>query len=110
MKILTNEDTALLDFLIKSEVELIEKGFKISEYTGKVFLSNAMTDFKDGHLKAKYGAIIPSMCTEYRYFIIGLLKELKGEFRDLAIQEVLIPTVGAVSTDELLKALNDTAY
>lgn len=110
MKVLNEDDKELLDLLVKSELEIIEKGFSISEFTGKVFLQNAIRDFKNIHLKAKYGEIIPSMCMEYRYFIIGLLKGIKEEYKSNAVHEVLIPTVGAISTDELLKALNDTAY
>lgn len=110
MKVLSDDDKELLDSLVLNELVIIEKGFLISEFTGKVFLQNAITDFKKIHLKAKYGEIIPSMCMEYRYFIIGLLKGIKEEYKSNAVQEVLIPTVGAISTDELLKALNDTDY
>ena len=110
MKKLTELDIVLLDNLIKSELEIIEKGFMISEMLGKVFLSNAINEFKDVYLKNKYGEIIPSMSTEYRYFILGILKTINDEFKELVIQEVLIPTIGKVPTDELLKILNDTGY
>lgn len=110
MKQLTELDTVLIDHLVKSELEIIEKGFMLSEMIGKVFLSNAINEFRDVYLKNKYGEIIPSMSTEYRYFILGILKKVKDEFKESVIQEVLIPTIGVVSTDELLKALNDTDY
>ena len=110
MKKLTELDIVLLVNLIKSELEIIEKGFMISEMLGKVFLSNAINEFKDIYLKNKYGEIIPSMSTEYRYFILGILKTINDEFKELVIQEVLIPTIGKVPTDELLKILNDTGY
>lgn len=110
MKQLTELDTVLIDHLVKSELEIIEKGFMLSEMMGKVFLSNAINEFRDVYLRTKYGEIIPSMSTEYRYFILGILKKVKDEFKECAIQEVLIPTIGVVSTDELLKALNDTDY
>lgn len=107
MKILTENDCELLDMLIKSELEIIEKGFLVSDFTGKVFLSNSINDFKNIHLYAKYGDIIPSICTEYRYFIIGLLKNINEKFRTTSIQEVLIPTVGNLPTEELLKVFEN---
>ena len=110
MKVLNEADKKLLDSLVTNELVIIEKGFSISEFTGKVFLKNAITDFIDIHLKAKYGEIIPSMCREYRYCLIGLLKNINAEYKSSALSEVLIPTIGKVPTDELLKALNDTAY
>ena len=81
MKILSQEDTDLLTTLANNEIVVIEKGFAISEFIGKVFLSNAINDFKNIHLKAKYGDIIPSMCTEYRLFIFKLLENIKNELR-----------------------------
>lgn len=51
MKKLTELDIVLLDNLIKSELEIIEKGFMISEMLGKAFLSNAINEFKDVYLK-----------------------------------------------------------
>ena len=74
MKILSQEDTDLIATLANNEIVVIEKGFAISEFMGKVFLSNAINDFKNIHLKAKYGDIIPSMCTEYRLFIFKILE------------------------------------
>lgn len=109
MKKLTKNDSELLESLIKSEIELIEKGFMLSEFTGKVFLSNSINEFKNVHLKAKYGEIIPSMCTEYRYFVVGLLKSINDEYRSIAIREILLPTIGNASTEEILKFFEDTS-
>lgn len=106
MKILTKLHTDLLDHLIKCELEIIEKGFSISKTTGKIFLQNTLTHFKDNYLKKLYGDIIPSFCSEYRYFLLGLLKDIKKEYLDCAISEVLIPKIGRVTTDDLLSILN----
>lgn len=108
MIMINPDEKELLDLLVKSELEIIEKGFSISEFTGKVFLQNAITDFKDVHLAAKYGNIIPSMCMEYRYFIVELLKGIKKEYRGFAIREVLVPTVGSVATLELLNSIKNS--
>lgn len=105
MKILSQEDTDLLTTLANNEIVVIEKGFVISEFMGKLFLSNAINDFKNIHLKAKYGDIIPSMCTEYRLFIFKILENIKDEYRGLAIKEVIVPTIGEFETKDLLKAL-----
>lgn len=106
MKVLTYEEIELLDILIKSELEIIEKGFCISELMGKLFLQNAITDFKENYLKKRYGDIIPALSTEYRYFILGLLKEIKDEYRDITTRFILVPEFGNISTEELIKFLN----
>lgn len=108
MILISTDEKELLDLLVKSELEVIEKGFSISELTGKAFLQNAITDFKDVHLAAKYGNIIPSMCMEYRYFIVELLKGIKVEYRGLAVREVIVPTVGSVTTLELLNSIKNS--
>ncbi len=107
MNKLTEDEKDLLDILVKNEIEVIEKGFLISEFMGKLFLSNSISDFKNIHLNAKYGEIIPAMCMEYRYFIIGLLKKIKDEYRDVATREVIVPTIGNIETQKLLKILKE---
>ena len=107
MKVLSQDEKDLLDILVKNEIEVIEKGFLISEFMGKLFLSNSISDFKNIHLNAKYGEIIPAMCMEYRYFIIELLKKIKDEYRDVATREVIVPTIGNIETEKLLKILKE---
>lgn len=107
MKVLSQDEKDLLDILVKNEIEIIEKGFLISEFMGKLFLSNSISDFKNVHLKAKYGEIIPAMCMEYRYFIIGLLKNIKDEYKGVATREVIVPTIGNIETEKLLKILEE---
>lgn len=105
MKKLSQKEVELLTILANNEIVVIEKGFAISEFMGKLFLSNAINDFKNIHLKAKYGDIIPSMCMEYRLFIFKILENIKDEYRGLAIKEVIVPTIGEFETKDLLKAL-----
>lgn len=105
MNILSSADKKLLLSLIEIELEVIEKGFQISELMGNVFLANAINEFKNVYLKQKYGNIIPSMCTEYRFFIIHILKNIKDEYRGLATKEVIVPTIGEFETKDLLKAI-----
>ncbi|MCG3684440.1 hypothetical protein [Aliarcobacter butzleri] len=108
MKVLLQDEKDLLDILVKNEIEIIQKGFLISEFMGKLFLSNSISDFKNVHLKAKYGEIIPAMCMEYRYFIIGLLKNIKDEYKSVATREVIVPTIGNIETEKLLKVLEES--
>lgn len=107
MKVLTVNDLKLLNICIKNELELIEKGFEISELTGKLFLQNAISDFKESYLRRTYGNIVPALSTEYRYFIVGILKGLKDEYRDVATTYILIPEFGDVSNDILFEALSN---
>ncbi len=48
------------------------------------------------------------MCMEYRYFIVELLKGIKVEYRGLAVREVIVPTVGSVTTLELLNSIKNS--
>ncbi|MFX4240281.1 hypothetical protein ACOL3H_07245 [Aliarcobacter butzleri] len=107
MNKLTEDKINLLDTLIKMELEIIEKGFSISEFMGKMLLSNSISDFKENYLRKTYGDTIPSLSTEYRCFIIGLLKNIKDEYRDIATREVIVPTIGNIETEKLLKILED---
>lgn len=106
MKVLTLEDTQLLNSLIESELKLIETGFSVSSFVGKIFLQNTITSFKENYLESVYGKIIPALSTEYRYFIIGILKNIRDEYKELAISEVIVPAIGRVNTDTLLKCLS----
>ena len=105
MNILTTYDKEMILSLVQMELEVIEKGFQISEFMGKIFLTNAINEFKNVYLKQKYGNIIPSMSTEYRFFIIHILKNIKDEYRGLAVKEVISPTIGEFETEDLLKAI-----
>jgi len=107
MKLLTDNDKILLDKLIEMDIVFIEKGFKISDFTGRLFLQNSINSFKNEYLRKIYGDCIFSFSTEYRYFIIGLLKNIDDKYKDSALSEVLIATTGYVTSDELLKILNN---
>ncbi len=109
MRLLDERTIEELDILIKMESDHINRGFAISEELGRIFLSNSLTSFIDIYLKVLYKiAIIPAMSTEYRYFIIGILKSLDDACRDIAILEVLIPSIGKVETEVLLKLIDAT--
>ena len=107
MKMLNKKYVELLDCLIKSELQLIELGFEKSDFLGKVFLRNSITSFEEIYLKNIYVNFIPVFTIEYRYFLIGLLKEIKDEYKHFTISEILIPKIGKVHTDELLNCLKE---
>lgn len=106
MKKLSSKDIQELDLLIVMECELLNKGYSISELTGNIFLSNSITSFKNDYLKKCYGDIIPQFSSEYRYFIVGLLKNISKDYADAALKEVFMRTVRDISSEELLEALN----
>ncbi len=106
MNVLTELDRQELDLLIMMECELLNKGYSISELAGNTFLSNSITSFANGYLKKIHGNIILSYSSEYRYFILGLLKNIDKVYHEMALREILIRTVRDISNEELLEALN----
>lgn len=106
MKILDENDIELLDIMVKNEIEFIHKGFKVSELLGKLFISNSISSFVNNHLKNTHGKeILPQFSSEYRYFIVGLLKNINDEFKEVVTREILIPTVKKTNNEELLTIL-----
>ncbi len=110
MKILDENTIQELDKLIDMECELLNKGYSISNTVGNTFLSNSITSFVDNFLKIVYGEIIPSYSSEYRYFIVGILKNIDNAYFEEAMQEVLIPTVRRIGSEELLSILNESLW
>lgn len=105
MKILTQSEIELLNYVIKNEIEFINLGYKLSATTGHYFVSNAITSFVDIYLQRIYGNIVPQFSSEYRFFILGLLSNIDRAFKDDLLIEILIPTVGKISDKELYEAL-----
>ncbi len=93
MRVINEEELALLKELVRMEIELIHKGFECSNEYGLALLSNAIASFKDNYLRAKYGEIIPSMCSEYRIFIVEILKQISTEYKEIVLSELLMPKV-----------------
>lgn len=110
MKILDQNEIKQLELLINMEIELINDAFKKSEILGRACIINAITSFKRFYLSTKYGKIIPSMCTEYRYFVVGLLNNVDESFKGVALKEVLMPEIEEINDEELLRALNVDEY
>ncbi|WP_152632518.1 hypothetical protein [Aliarcobacter butzleri] len=106
MNIISEEEKQLLNELIKMEVEFIEGGFKASTERGKMFFSNSLTHFVSTYLEPKYKSkIIPSMSTEYRYLLLGILANIDNKYLNSLIRESLIPTYKNISTSQLLEAI-----
>lgn len=108
MKILAEEDVLLLKTLAGSEAENINMAFNLSDTTGLVFLSNSITSFQDIYLKKIYGVIVFSMCSEYRTFIIELLKNIKSDYQHTALSELLVPQIKKINDEELILILQDS--
>ncbi len=94
-------DKILLEGLALSEAQLINMAFNLSEDQGKVHLSNAIDSFKDIYLKDTSSEVIFSLSTEYRFFIMELLKNINVVHRDIAVKDVLVPTIGDVTDNDL---------
>lgn len=71
------------------ELEVIEKGYILSERLGKLLLRGCVDSFKYSYLGKKYGNIIPSMSAEYRTFIIELLKNIDNKFLKPSFEELI---------------------
>jgi len=107
MRILDPEEVALLELAAQQEVTLINMGFKnVSEASGLLFLRNAITMFEKEIIKKRYGLVINSMCTEYRVFLVELLKGIDEEYKIVAFGEVLRPKIKDIEDEELLEIID----
>ncbi len=108
MNRIDEEEQALLDELIKMEVDLITSCFKKSEELGKIAFSNSLNSFVGTYLEPKYKTkIITSMSTEYRYLLIGILSNIDSCYLPFLIKESIVPEYRNLTTEDLLKALLD---
>lgn len=105
MQVLTPEHIETLKMLAQRESSIVNLAYAHNKEFGDIFLSNSITDFKEEYLKRQYGDVIPSMSTEYRFFIIQLLDGVEEKYKADALAFVLKPSF-EVKTEELLKALN----
>lgn len=107
VKILELKEFVLLESLASQEAEIINKFFSISEAAGLMMLSNSLTSFEDGFIKPKYGNVINSFCSEYRTFIISLLKNINENHIHIAFSEILIHKVKKINDIEMLTYLKE---
>ncbi len=105
MLVLSSEHLKQLKELIALECEHINRGFQINTKLGKYYISNAIYSFKCIYLKKVYGDVIPLLSTEYRAFIIGLIMGINDNYKEVALREILIPTVKEINNEELLNFL-----
>jgi len=75
--------------LIKTEVELIELGYKISDKLGQTAIETTMHNFRVFLERAKGEKIFASFDAEYREFIIKLLKAIPEELIHKALPVIL---------------------
>ena len=109
MKKLNNEEVMLLEALALLEANLINKAFNISEARGLMHLSNALTSFEQNFIVKKYGEVVVSMCSEYRVFLIELLKLIREPHRDTVLNEVLIPKVKSITDEDIFSVYGPKA-
>jgi hypothetical protein len=105
MVILKEDAIKELNQLIKMEVEIINKCFSASQKLGLIMINNSIGTFTETYIKAKYGDIKLSMCSEYRFFIVGLARTVDEKYQDSVLSELLIPRTKTLKDEELLKIL-----
>jgi len=107
LKILDEKTKEKLDELLQMECDMINRFFDRSEAAGVAMLGNSLKSFRENYLVKKYGDVIPGMCSEYRVFIVGVLKGIKEEYQPTALSNILIPKAKQLGDAELLKILQD---
>ena len=83
MKILTIKEQKLIEQLVELEVSNINYSFGVSEILGKYMLANAITSFETNYINKVYGNVVLCMCSEYRHFIITLLKNINKKYSSI---------------------------
>lgn len=86
MHILSTKQKELIEQLAEIDAQGINHAFSISESLGLTFLSNSITEYTN-LLTRKYGDIVLSYCSEYRTYIIELLKKVNDEYKKDVLSE-----------------------
>jgi len=88
MHILSTQELEQINQLADMEANLINMGFNNSKVNGILFLRNSIESFEN-FLKNKYGNIVISMSSHYRFFIINLLKKIEDKNLPIVHKELL---------------------
>jgi len=78
MKILDKVEIGLLDNLVDMEVGAINHMYKKSVKHGNAMFESSCYSFEN-YLYKIHGDFIPSMCSEWRYFLVKLLKNIDND-------------------------------
>lgn len=105
MKILEQATCDMLEKIAQLESSLINKSMEIDKIKGLAVLQNSLYEFKTSYLKKIYGEIVYSHCSEYRYLVIKILEDIKDEYKQDVLKELLIPKKQNMSNIELLSIL-----
>lgn len=97
-----------INFLIEIEIENIDGGYKESLASGNLFLTSAIEDFKDIYLTQRYNDDVPVFSSEYKYFIVGLIKSVDNNYREMALKEILDTEFKELNEDEVIKIFSET--
>lgn len=100
----TKED---IDILIATEAENINEAFEKSILLGTLFLHSAINDFLALLVKDQ-GEFINGMNLDYRCFVTGLLQAIDKRFSDVAMREVLIPSMTREQVSNAMAKLLET--
>lgn len=107
MHILSTKQKELIEQLAVIDAQGIDYSFGISELLGLSFLSNSITGYTNLLIK-KHGDIVLSYSSEYRTYIIELLKNVDDKYKKNIMSELINPKVKRITDEELFEILNKT--
>lgn len=107
MHILSTKQKELIQQLAVVDAQGIDYFFGISELLGLSFVSNSITGYTNLLIK-KHGDIVLSYSSEYRTYIIELLKNVDDEYKKNVMSELINPKVKRITDEELFEILNTT--
>lgn len=107
MKVLNIDEVKQLDELISLEVDFINEKFNKSEELGRFCLSNSLKSFKTMYLRKRYGEILPQFSSEYRYLVVGILKNINDEFQEAALSELISPQMHDLSIEDIAELIRN---
>lgn len=108
MKLINKTTLDIIEGLALSEAQFINSAFKLSKSRGLLHFSNAVTSFKRNFLKSVYGDdVIFSLCTEYGFFIIQILKNIDNCFMELTLRDLIIPVLYDITDKDLIVILKE---
>lgn len=107
MYILSIKQKELIEQLAELDAQGVNYAFSFSEALGLTYLSNSITEYTNLLIK-KHGNIVLSYSSEYRTYIIELLKKVDDEYKKDVLSELVNPKLKRITNEELFEILNNT--
>lgn len=95
-----------LDKLLTMQIEHINKGLRsVNIKIGKYYIENALRTFQKIQLVNIYGADVPDVNGEFRYFVLGLIDGVDDKYKRMAFNEIILPAVKNGTDIELVEII-----